>query len=282
MKLLVLGATGFIGGAVYRLAQQTGINANGTSRERASGLLTFDNYDARELKDLIESIAPNVIVNAIGSGVTPGTSTREHMQQANVALTERLLALAHEPSGSNYRLVHLASSRGRTGVHRLDTYVETKDVATSLVLAAIADGVMGCSLEVFNTYGPAQSKGRLVDLVTQSAAEGLKLTLENPAQVRDFVHVDDVARAVIKAAESGNSPSESIEIGTGIGTSVEQLAKMAYQMAGAPLSLITTSKESSAGLAEVAEVKKAYELLGWRAEISLEMGCKQMIDLAKT
>jgi nucleoside-diphosphate-sugar epimerase len=151
-----------------------------------------------------------------------------------------------------------------------------------LVLAAIADGVKGCSLEVFNTYGPAQPKGRLVDLVTQSAAEGLKLTLENPAQVRDFVHVDDVARAVINAAESENSPSESIEIGTGIGTSVEQLAKMAYQMAGAPLSLITTSKESPAGLAEVADVKKAYELLGWRPEISLESGCRQMIDLAKT
>jgi nucleoside-diphosphate-sugar epimerase len=106
--------------------------------------------------------------------------------------------------------------------------------------------------------------------------------LENPAQVRDFVHVDDVARAVIKAAESENSPSESIEIGTGIGTSVEQLAKMAYQMAGAPLSLITTSNESPAGLAEVADVKKAHELLGWRAEISLEMGCRQMIDLANT
>jgi UDP-glucose 4-epimerase len=281
MKLLVLGATGFIGGAVYRLAQQTGINAYGTSRERASGLLPFNNYDMSELKDLIETIAPNVIVNAIGSGVTPGTSTREHTQQANVALTERLLSLAHGPSGSNYRLIHLASSRGRTGVHRLDTYVGTKDVATTLVLAAIADGVKGCSLEVFNTYGPAQPKGRLVDLVTQSAAEGLKLTLENPAQVRDFVHVDDVARAVIKAAESENSPSESIEIGTGIGTSVEQLAKMAYQMAGAPLSLITTSNESPAGLTEVADVKKAHELLGWRPEISLELGCKQMIDLAK-
>jgi nucleoside-diphosphate-sugar epimerase len=57
---------------------------------------------------------------------------------------------------------------------------------------------------------------------------------------------------------------------------------MAYQMAGAPLSLITTSNESPAGLAEVADVKKAYELLGWRPEISLESGCRQMIDLAKT
>jgi nucleoside-diphosphate-sugar epimerase len=290
MKLLVLGATGFIGGAVYRLAQQIGIEVYGTGLSASAKFLVCDVRDRKSISEAISAVTPDVVVQCAAVGATAHSAFRDLIQEVNVVGTYNLIEVLTEyQKKRNVRLVNIGSSRairpelshefqGGTGL----VYSRSKTESSRAVIENLRDGGEGADLAVHNTYGPGQPEGRFVTTLIQHAKLGIEMKLLNPHQVHDFVHVDDVARAVIKAAEIENSPSESIEIGTGIGTSVEQLAKMAYQMAGAPLSLITTSKESPAGLAEVADVKKAHELLGWRAEISLALGCKQMIDLAKT
>ena len=154
-------------------------------------------------------------------------------------------------------------------------------MASKLVLDALSEGLNGCSLEIFNTYGPGQPEGRLVNLLASGAVGKSDLILESPGHVRDFVHVDDVAKAIIQAAKGKNSPTRSVDIGTGVPTTVAELAHLAYTIADADPSLICVSEFSESNITEVADTKPAEELFGWRAEISLHDGLKQMIESAK-
>lgn len=273
----MLGASGFIGNAVFQQAKQNEIEVFGTSRAGGDPLIKCAVTDPGELAQLIHEIDPDVVVNAVGAGVTPNTGTIEEMRTANLDLVANLVARATDASQRNFRLIHLASSRDKAAAHRLDDYIATKESATNLVLGALAGGLSGCCLEIFNAYGPRQPSGRLVELVIRSALGSVPLKLHTPNQIRDFIHVADVARAVLLAAKSSKSPMTAVEIGTGVGTSVKDLALMAYSMAGADEALVTSISESSDSVSEVANTHAASDLFDWRFDIDLRAGLGQLI-----
>jgi nucleoside-diphosphate-sugar epimerase len=142
----------------------------------------------------------------------------------------------------------------------------------------VREGGNAVNLRVHNTFGLGQPSGRLVSSVVLSAVAGDSTYIKNPYQVHDFVHVDDVADAVLLAAQSEVTPAESIEIGTGTGTSVLELARMIYALAQAPQELITFDEKSLAGSPEVADTALARELLGWQARVGLMDGLGEMVS----
>lgn len=278
VTILVLGATGFIGSAVVSHAQAAGLAVIATSRAATPGYLKCDVTQLDDLRRCFETLKPNAIVNASGAGVTPGSSAIEVINQVNeVGLRNLLAVLREEQTQASIRLIHLASSRSRSGAHRQDGYIEAKNRATQVFFDSIAGGLAGISLEVFNTYGTNQPGGRLVAQLVSAALEQKVFKLENPALVRDFIHVNDVASAVLLATQSEASPKRSIEIGTGVGTSVAALAEMIYAAAGAPVDLITFDAAKASGPPEVADVVEAQELLNWRPEIELLNGLNEMV-----
>lgn len=82
-------------------------------------------------------------------------------------------------------------------------------------------------LRYFNTYGPGQGYTPYVGVITIFTEKLLKgeppVIFGDGGQMRDFIHVDDVAEANVRAmlAPEGN---ETINVGTGQGTSVNELA----------------------------------------------------------
>lgn len=275
--MLVLGASGFIGNAVFQQAKQGGIDVFGTSRAVTDQLIQCAVAEPGELEQLIDETSPDVVVNAVGAGVTPNTSTIEEMKSANLDLVAKLLALASDASQRGFRLIHLASSRNKAAAHRLDDYIATKESATNLVLSALTGGLSGCCLEIFNAYGPGQPSGRLVELVVRSALDSEPITLRTPDQIRDFIHVADVARAVLLAAKSTKSPETAIEIGTGVGTTVRDLAHVAYSLAGADTALVTCVSETSSAVSEVANTQAARDFFDWQSDIDLAAGLSRLI-----
>lgn len=137
------------------------------------------------------------------------------------------------------------------------------------------------SLRYFNVYGPgfdpsgayALVVGRFLDLRRQ----GKPLTIAGDGtNTRDYVHVQDVAQANIKAALSEQvSEGQVINIGSGVETSVATLA----HLIGGPIENTESRIEPKRS---VADVKLAEELLGWKASIELEQGVgglKKLYDL---
>lgn len=137
-------------------------------------------------------------------------------------------------------------------------------------------GLPAVSLRLFNAYGPRMSQDGAYALVL---AEFLKLRKQGKplpitgdgSQTRDFVHVQDVVRALLLAAESKKIVGgEVINIGIGKNVSIAQLAKVI----GGPVEHIPARYEPHDTLADIT---KAHELLGWEPKVMIEEGLKELL-----
>jgi UDP-glucose 4-epimerase len=136
-------------------------------------------------------------------------------------------------------------------------------------------------LRFFNVYGPGQRSEAYYTSVVLTFIHRL-LNGEPPIidgdgeQTMDFVHVHDVARALALAIES-ESAGHVCNIGTGIQTSIAELARLLIEAVGAdtepefqPREVIVTRR--------AADISRAADILGWEPEIGIKEGLAQVVD----
>ena len=136
-------------------------------------------------------------------------------------------------------------------------------------------GLPSVSLRCFNIYGPRMrgsgAYASAIGIFLRQKKEGVPFTIfGDGTQRRDYVHVHDIARANILAAESnlvGNA--EVINIGSGIETSVNDIVKSI----GGETTHLPPRIEPQRSLADI---RKAKELLGWEPRVSFEEGIQEL------
>jgi UDP-glucose 4-epimerase len=94
-------------------------------------------------------------------------------------------------------------------------------------------------------------------------------------QVLDYVYVDDVVRAVLRATQSPTS-GDVINIGTGQAVSINLLTETMLRVAQSSLRPKPGPADWTAGTWRVSNPTKTKELLGWEAEVGLEDGLRQV------
>jgi UDP-glucose 4-epimerase len=142
-------------------------------------------------------------------------------------------------------------------------------------------GLSWIALRFFNVYGPGQRieayYTSVINHFIQRLLAGAPPVIDGDgAQSMDFVHVSDLARAVVLALESerANLP---VNIGTGVDTSIAALAKILIdavrvdvkpEFGGRP---VLVSRRA-------ADIGRAREILGWSPEISVEDGMRALVE----
>lgn len=140
----------------------------------------------------------------------------------------------------------------------------------------------------FNAYGPGENPGDWVgyahvipDLVNKTFGGQYPLEiLGSGKQIRSYTYVDDIADGVIFAAT--HAENNDFNIGTGIETSVTQLAEMIWKLCGRqePLKfkhLASYQYDVRKRIPDVSKIRK----LGWQAKTPLEQGLKITIQWLK-
>jgi len=100
--------------------------------------------------------------------------------------------------------------------------------------------------------------------------------------IRDYIHVNDLASAHIKAMEylMQNDQNLTVNLGTGKGYSVFEVLEMAQKISGRKLNYEVVGRRPGDPVVLIAGAQKAKELLGWQAEHSdLETIIRTMIPL---
>ena len=135
-----------------------------------------------------------------------------------------------------------------------------------------------------NVYGPRQDphgEAGVVAIFCGRILNDRPLTVfGNGLQTRDYVYVGDVARAVFLAAtkplpERGRIDARGFNIGTGIGTSVVDLARLLQTAAGTSVPVEFAPHRPGEQQESFIEVSKARDVLGWVPEVSLPQGLEQ-------
>lgn len=135
---------------------------------------------------------------------------------------------------------------------------------------------------LFNTYGPMQSKGAIIPTIITQGIVGTRILLGNMRPIRDFIYVEDVVSGLIKMAEVPESIGKAINLGSGHGISVGDLAEKIIDLIGTDIEILFDAArirpQSSDMEQMIADIARASELLGWQPEISLGVGLERTIE----
>jgi len=139
------------------------------------------------------------------------------------------------------------------------------------------------ALRFFNVYGPGQKPTAYYTSVINHFVKRLR-NGEPPVidgrgeQSMDFVHVHDIARAVVMAldvdADRANVP---INIGTGIDTTVAHLARTLISAVGIDVEPLFNPRDVLVSR-RAADTTRAREILGWEPMIDLATGMKDLVE----
>jgi len=123
-------------------------------------------------------------------------------------------------------------------------------------------------LRLTNVYGGAnylEKKNTVVKQFIMARRNDIKLVINGDGnQIRDFIHVDDVCKAIHLCILYNNKIKEPIDIGTGIGISIRNLAELFNN----EFTFVNDS-DTIGALESVADISKAKELLDFTATESL-------------
>jgi len=162
-------------------------------------------------------------------------------------------------------------------------YAETKRIQEELTrIVCSTYGISWAVTRFFNVYGPRQALSNPYTGVAAIFSSRLRagrapLVFEDGEQARDFVYVDDVARAVIALLDRPNVVG-TFNVGTGTPTTIEQIARSIARVLGRSHLGIEVSQRYRLGDIRTcyADVSKIEAATGWRAEVSLDDGLAKL------
>lgn len=140
------------------------------------------------------------------------------------------------------------------------------------------------SLRYSNVYGPRQDpygEAGVVAIFTNKMLRGEKVTVFGDGEyIRDYIYVDDVVKANILAMEKGKNMV--LNIGTGKGTTVNELFKMLKNIIGYTDEPVHAPPRKGDVRRSVLDCSKAKQILGWEPKVSLEEGLRRTVEYFKT
>lgn len=134
-------------------------------------------------------------------------------------------------------------------------------------------------LRLQNVYGPGQSMNNpytgVLSIFCRQIQEGRVLNIYEDGQItRDFVLVDDVVRAFAMMGQTRAMPQEVLDIGSGRGTTILDVARTLLACLDAPADRLAVTGAFRPGDIRhaVADITRAAALLGWSPDTGLEAG----------
>lgn len=164
-------------------------------------------------------------------------------------------------------------------------YAATKYAQEDLVrIGAQSLGIGYAILRLQNVYGERQSLNNpytgILSIFSTKIRRGLQLPLfEDGNESRDFVHVDDVTDAMVAALSRSESPDCVINVGSGVQTSVRNVAEELSMAFGRTPDIVVTGEYRLGDIRHnIADIGKLKSVLGITPQVSLSTGLRRFAD----
>ena len=143
-------------------------------------------------------------------------------------------------------------------------------------------GIETVILRIFNAYGPGQplppAHPPVVPQFLRQAIRGGSMVLHgNGEQTRDFVYVDDVVEAMVAAATAPSIDRLTINVGSGVETSLKTLAQQVLEVSNSTSEWILREDQDPGPSRMAADIRLARSKLGYKPHIALQEGLRRML-----
>ena len=288
-KVLVTGAYGFIGSNLARRLIRNGcdvhvISRKETNRWRVHNLdfqdHTCDLRDSAQVDILVKEIRPDTVYHLAAYGCYP-----TFQQDLNTIVQTNIMGalnLFSALSKTNYEVLINTGSSSEYGLKsRLmsenDLLEPTNAYGVSKAAITLLCKVLGRSIVTirpFSVYGYYEEPTRLIPYVITSCLRSKELKLTKGKQTRDFIFIEDIVDAYIKAGTTPKARGEILNIGSGTQHTVEETVLKIVQLCNKDVGMdwgALTYREGEANC-WVADITKAKRVLDWEPKYTLEQG----------
>jgi UDP-glucose 4-epimerase len=140
-------------------------------------------------------------------------------------------------------------------------------------------GIRPVALRFANVYGPysAHKKGVITRFIRAALAGGEFEIFGDGKASRDFLHVDDLCRGIIAAADSDLS-DEVLHLASEKETTINELARLILDLVGSDVEIVHRQKRPGEVERNFARADRAREVLGWEPQLSLRDGMMNTIE----
>lgn len=290
----VVGASGFIGAKLFFSLARLRPDVFAVSRQVESSWrllhcpypnrVTLDVTLPREVEAAVRKHRPRTVFNLSAYGAYERQNVPGRIHEVNYTGTLNLITALFESGCDAFVQAGTSSEYGLNcaGPAESDALEPNSDYAVSKVAASYLVGYYGrikrfpCAhLRMYSVYGPWEERDRLIPTLVRLGLQGQYPPLVNPEISRDFVHIDDCTRALVKAAlvACHLDPGQTFNIATGTKTTLREIARQVQQTFQIPNEPVFGSMP-----------KRKWDLPDWYgnpARASVQLGWTSRVALAE-
>ena len=298
--ILVTGGSGFIGSVTCKLLVDSGYNVINIDRvkRQQEGVTQYPfDIDNHQLKGVIELTKPDAVIHLAADHSVPLSIKDPASTYANNVANSISLLNHSINAGVKHFIFSSSSSVYGDSETILNAESDTPNPKTPYgrskliienVLKDYSDAyeMNYASLRYFNAAGSYEGLGynltpkqHLVPILVEKSLKGETFTLNgndydtpDGTCIRDYTHVFDVASAHVSALNylMDGGDSNIFNIGGGSGTSIKQVIEEVEQQTEKPLMINVGPKRDGDAERTDANIVKAFEMLGWEPQNTLE------------
>lgn len=277
-EILVTGGKGFIGKHLVKCLEGAGHTV--LSLSRADG-------DVGEKKTWLSLPSVDHVIHLAARNFVPDSwADKAEFIHTNVVGTQHALDYCQKHAAKMiFVSAYLYGIPKRLPIREDDPLAPNNPYALSKMLAeelcifhAKYSGTPVTILRPFNVYGFGQRQDYLIVKIFDAIQQGEEIRLQDLTPKRDYVYVDDLVNAIIRALEKEPTDQCTIyNIGSGQSYSVEELVNIIQEVCASNLPVISDNIKRIQEISDVrADITYAQRYLQWAPQYSLEQGLQQV------
>jgi len=302
MRVLVTGGAGFIGSHVVDRLVLDGHSVSVVDdlstgfEENINPKATFYRLDIRDkaLSEVFERERPEV-VNHHAAQMAVMRSVQEPQFDAEVNILGSINVILNCLKYNVEKLIYISTGGAVYGepqylpadeahpINPISQYgISKHTVEHYLFLYNLTSGLRYVALRYPNVFGPRQypyGEAGVTAIFAAKMLRGERPTIFGDGeQLRDYVYVSDVVEANILSMQSPAADNQILNIGSGRGTSVNQIFEMLKQITGFGQEPIFAPARKGEVYRIYISAEKAKRLIGWEPKVSFKEGLQRLVE----
>jgi len=302
LKVLVTGATGFIGSHIVPRLVERGCDVYSLERYVTGRYvlgqigrvktLFGDLKDYFAVKRIVHEVKPDAVIHLASISAVAYSYDHPHeVMETNFYGTMNLAesCLREVPHFKQFLFASTSETYGNGPIPKTEETLQNPNspyaiskVACEKYLLYMRDayGFPITILRNFNTYGRKDNTHFVVERTIAQMLQEKTVRLGDPTPVRDLLYVDDHVNSYLACLENERAVGEIFNFCTGRGTSIAQLVDLIKELTKFRGEVIwdTIPKRPLDIAVLIGDCSKAKRLLRWKPKFTLEEGLKLTID----